>query len=243
MRKITSITLNNPPISARACKKILLTTSRSNEKLMSNGPKENTDTSAKESIKSLIQREKQALNEFDNIVSPPLPPVKTQLSNAHNKVASRLEEQSKKISFKNEHILRACEGMEIQPISFTSELPKLKLTDSKSYFIESSAGILIPNGKYNFVITEGYEVHLSVCRTKINHPHYKLFEAFGHQTMAFILKEELIYAGTINFENGTLTRWNNSSGHYKPPQDWHNKVFNSTLNTLLPSEKFKPLLW
>ncbi|WP_143481924.1 MULTISPECIES: hypothetical protein [Pseudomonas] len=47
------------------------------------------------------------------------------------------------------------------------------------------------------------------------------------------------YAGEIEFANGKLISWNNSSGHYMPPENLHKQVQRLKVGHLLPEDKFK----
>ncbi|MGO1001885.1 hypothetical protein [Lysobacter sp. CA196] len=54
---------------------------------------------------------------------------------------------------------------------------------------------------------------------------------------------DVYYAGQLTFDNGRLTSWDNDSGHYRPRQDLHQQLGNTsiaTLETLLPRDKFVP---
>ncbi|WP_218170830.1 hypothetical protein, partial [Pseudomonas gingeri] len=102
--------------------------------------------------------------------------------------------------------------------------------DSGRYWLQSpGGGKITPSGSYDFVTMPDGTVRVS--RPNVNQDFSTHLGLSGGN--------EVKYAGSIRFGNndgpsrGTITQWNNSSGHYQPPASLSN-------NAGLPSELFKP---
>lgn len=113
---------------------------------------------------------------------------------------------------------------------------------ARGYYNHKENKTIIPNGKYDFIISKkDHEVYCYV-RTK-EHQHSGSLYNNGHYAVSFMFNSEIIYAGDIDFDRGELIQWRNASGHYKPREDAHLIVFNDYLKSLFPNDKFQPIEW
>ncbi|MBV4465882.1 hypothetical protein KVG95_21370 [Pseudomonas sp. SWRI79] len=101
---------------------------------------------------------------------------------------------------------------------------KTLFIDNGSYFIDSNS---LADGWFCFVIltSRPWEVRLGERKDG------------GHTAIS--IGAAVYYAGEIEFTNGKLISWNNSSGHYTPPENLHKQVQQLTIGHLFPEEKFK----
>ena len=67
----------------------------------------------------------------------------------------------------------------------------------------NNRGAYVPNLKYNFVRTQTGDMLL---HNRYRHP--SLAEG-----------KQVLYAGEVSFNNGSLNWWSNGSGHYQPDED------------------------
>lgn len=101
---------------------------------------------------------------------------------------------------------------------------KVLSIDNGLYFTDSDS---LADGWFCFVIlaSRPWEVRLG---ERINGGH-----------TAISIGAAVYYAGEMEFTNGKLISWNNSSGHYMPPESRHKQVQQLKIGHLLPEDKFK----
>jgi hypothetical protein len=91
----------------------------------------------------------------------------------------------------------------VEPIDQSNIFRLENFTDQYRLHKVNSHGVNVPNQQYNFVRTREGEMLL---HSRYRHPSI----AEGKQ---------VLYAGEIFFNNGTLQWWSNGSGHYQPDPD------------------------
>ncbi|MGF2040637.1 MAG: hypothetical protein RMZ43_036010, partial [Nostoc sp. CmiVER01] len=97
--------------------------------------------------------------------------------------------------------------------------------------------IRIPDGKYDYVIPFRHPDRIALMPTRTGGRGFGM----GHTSMTQTTPghaDDVLYAGDISFDRGTLTQWSNQSGHYLPDTDLIDSNLTPTVKQLLPMSKF-----
>ncbi|MDD7805444.1 MAG: hypothetical protein PUP46_07775 [Endozoicomonas sp. (ex Botrylloides leachii)] len=94
---------------------------------------------------------------------------------------------------------------------------------------------IIDSHMYIFVILPEYPCSVFVGTETAYSPHYQ-YCLDGHTSISLNL--DVLYAGSLRFQQSKLLAWSNMSGHYKPESSDRFKQLTPNVKRILPEEKF-----